>query len=275
MSVGARTALDLVFAGAGGRTVMTRRRHRWPLLVGRMFADQDGPGVGTVIVQNAAGTVIPGDDTRQRIEVRDGGAAVVRGQGATMVSGTPGGTGAVEDTQVRVDSTSRLLLDTSPRILTARASYRQLVQACVEPGGCAVLVDAMVLHPDLTRAEFGRYESSVRISAPNGTLLALDAQVLDSLPGFIDAPTAFGTVYVVGAGFDTALTSVSQDLETLSVLAGDRRVYVAVTDLPNDAGWAVRVAASDGGTLRTVIASATAMVEAATRVGASTPVPLR
>ena len=54
-----------------------------------------------------------------------------------------------------VDGSGRLLLDASPRILTPYARYRQQMQVCVEPGGRAVLVDAVVLHPDLTDAGFG------------------------------------------------------------------------------------------------------------------------
>jgi urease accessory protein len=127
-----------------------------------------------------------------------------------------------------------------------------------------VLVDAVTLHPDLTDATFGSYESSVAVTAPDGSLCALDAQRLATLPRVRRSPMAFGTVYVIGAGLDTAMTALSPSLESLTELSGDRRVYVAVSDLPNDVGWAVRLAASDGGTLRAVTAAVTAAVEAAT-----------
>jgi urease accessory protein len=58
------------------------------------------------------------------------------------------------------------------------------------------------------------------------------------------------------------MTALSPDLESLSVLTGDRRVYLAVSDLPNQVGWAVRIAGWDGGTLRTTIAAVTALIEA-------------
>jgi urease accessory protein len=261
VSTGSRDALDLVFASVGGRTALTRRRYRWPLLIGRVFADRARPGAGSVTVQNCAGTVIPGDVVRQRIEVVDGGSAVVRGQGATVVSGVRAGEPAVEDTRLRVDRSSRLLFDPSPRILTAHASYRQRMQVCVEPGGRAVIVDAVVLHPDLTDEAFGSYESSVTVTAPGGTLLALDAQVLETMPRVRRAPTAFATVYIIGGGFDTTMTALSPDLESRSVLVGDRRVYLAVSDLPNQAGWAVRIAGSDGGTLRATVAAVIERIE--------------
>jgi urease accessory protein len=256
-----------VFASVDGRTALTRRRYRWPLLIGRVFTDRTRPGAGSVTIQNCAGTVIPGDVVTQRIEVVDGGSAAVRGQGATIVSGVRGGKTAVEDTRLRVDTSSRLLFDPSPRILTAHARYRQRTQVCVEPGGRAVIVDAVVLHPDLTDGAFGSYESSVAVRAPDGTLLALDAQMLETTPRVRRAPTAFGTVYIVGAGFDETMTALSPDVESLSRHTGDRRVYLAVTDLPNQVGWAVRIAGSDGGTLRATIAAVTEQIEAGGREG--------
>jgi urease accessory protein len=262
VNTGSGNALDLVFACVGGRTALIRRRYRWPLLIGRVFTDPTPGRAGSVTMQNCAGMVIPGDAVRQRIEVVDGGSAVVRGQGATIVSGVPDGEMAMEDTRLRVDASSRLLFDPSPRILTAHARYRQRTQVCVEPGGRAVVVDAVVLHPDLTDEAFGSYESSVAVTAADGTLLALDAQMLEAMPRVRRAPTAFGTVYVVGGGCDETMTALSPRVESLSVLTGDRRVYLAVSDLPNQAGWAVRIAGSDGGTLRATVAAVTELIEA-------------
>lgn len=262
MSAGARNALDLTFASVGGRTALTRRRYRWPLLIGRVFTDPARPGVGLVTIQNCAGTVIPGDVVTQRIDAVGGASAVVRGQGATIVSGVPSGQTAVDDTRLHVDASSRLVFDPSPRILTAHARYRQRTQVCVEPGGCAVIIDAVVLHPDLTDETFGSYESGVAVTATDGTLLALDAQMLETTPRVRRAPTAVGTVYVVGSGNDQTMTVLSPDIESLSVLTGERRVYLAVSDLPNQVGWAVRIAGSHGGILRSTIAVVTELIEA-------------
>jgi urease accessory protein len=257
--------MDLAFADVGGRTVLTRRRYRWPLLIGRVFPDPGLPGVGSVTIQNAAGTIIPGDFIAQRIEVIDGGSAVVRGQGATMVTGVPGGDVAIEETELRVDATSRLLLDAAPRILTPRARYRQRTRVCVMPGGRAVFVDAMVLHPELTDDLFGVYQSNVEIVGPTGAMVALDTQHLDAMPRVRRAPTSFATVYVIGTELDTAMTALTPELESLSVLTGDRRSYLGVSDLPNDAGWAVRIAASDGGVLRTTVGTVIAAVRLGSR----------
>lgn len=262
MTTGCGDALDLRFASVGGCTALTRRRYRWPLMIGRVFSDRTRSGVGSVTIQNCAGTIIPGDVVTQRIEVVDDGSAVVRGQGATVVSGVPGGQAAVENTYLRVDKGSRLLFDPSPRILTTYAHYRQRTSVTVEPGGWALVVDSVVLHPDLTDETFGSFESRVAVTAPDGTLLALDARMLETMPRVRHSPKAFGTVYVIGGELDAVLTALSRDLESLNVLTGDSRVHLAVSDLPNRAGWAAGLAASDGGTMRATIAAVAERIEA-------------
>ena len=258
MKLAERTAADLRFARAGAHTVLIRRRHRWPFVIGRVFADPQHPGLGTLTLQNAAGTVIPGDVIRQRIEVVDGGRAAVNGQGATLISGVPGGDASAEDTELYVDARSWLRFDPAPRILTAHARHRQRTEVCVASGGCAVVVDTVVLHPDLDAATFGSIESTVTVRAPGGALLAMDAQVLDA-PPVTGRFTAFGTVYFIGAGF------IGGDQESPTEPPG---VYTAVTELPNGAGCAVRIAAADGGALRTylrLLTAETAFRQASTR----------
>lgn len=265
--------LDLTFAKVNGRTALTRRRYRWPLLIGRVFTDAARPAQGSVTIQNAAGTVIPGDLVTQRIEVVDHGSATVCGQGATMITGIPGGDVATERTDLRVDATGRLWLNAAPRILTPHAHYRQHTEVCVAPGGFAVVVDAVVLHPDLTDEVFGSYESTVEVRTADGELLARDAQLLEAMPRVRRAPWAFATLYAVGAGLDFAMTALRPDFEALAVLSGDRRVYVGTSDLPNRAGWAVRIAAVDGGVLRSTTGAVAKLVEAAAAPGQKTPDP--
>lgn len=248
-------ALDLVFAEVTGQTRLTRRRYRWPLLIGRVFASTTG--MGSVTLQNAAGTLIPGDEATQRIAVVDGGSAVVSGQGATTVSGVPGAAVALERTELRVDGSSHLVFDVSPRILTPHARYRQYTKVTAVPGGRVVLVDAVVLHPDLTDDTFGDYESSVDVCSPTGALLATDSQFVDALPSGRHALTAFATVYVLGQ----ELTAPWREVESLTRLTGDRKTYAASTTLPNACGWAVRISASDGGVLRSTIKDAISLVD--------------
>jgi urease accessory protein len=84
--------------------------------------------------------------------------------------------------------------------------------------------------------------------------------MLETMPRVRRPPTAFGNVYVVGGGSDESMTALSPDLESLTVLTADRHVYLAVSDLPNQAGWAVRIAGSDGGMLRATVAAVTELI---------------
>ena len=169
----------------------------------------------------------------------DGGVATVRGQGATTISGTVSGAEAFEETQLTVDATGELWYASAPRIVTPHARYRQELRVCVAPGGRAVVVDAVVLHPECGNADFGWYASTVEVRGPEQDVLAVDAQSLDAMPTARRAPSAFGTVYLIGLG--DARPHVPDD------------VYGASTELPNGAGWAVRIAAPDGGALRTAL----------------------
>jgi urease accessory protein len=270
VSAADRMALDLAFTARGQRTVLTRRRYRWPLLIGRVFTDPDAPSTGSVTVQNAAGTIIPGDVIRMRVEVGGGGSAVVRGQGATTVSGVPGGAVACEHSEVRVADDSTLVLDTPPRILTAYAHYQQHMQVCLGVGSRLLLVDAVVLHPELTAATFGGYESTVQVYGPDGAVRAVDAQRLMAPPRVRRAPTAFGSVYCLTGGAHV-LPDTAAQLEALTDLGGPRQVYTGVSELPNGAGQLVRIAASDGGRLRSTIDAVREVLAATMQSDTSSP----
>lgn len=262
-TVPTRSALDLTFTEVGGRTVMARRRYRWPLLVGRVFAHPDRPNVGSVTIQNAAGTIIPGDLLRQRLAVVDGGSAVVHGQGATQVTGAPGSRASVEHTYIEVDGRSRLVFYPSPRVLMAHANYRQRVSACVGRGGRAVLVDTVVLHPELTDGTCGSYESTVSIISVVGAVLTVDSQLIERIPAFRQHFKGFGTIYILGIERDsTMIIALMAGLEEMAAPSCDRPVYSGLSELPNGAGWAIRVAAPDGGALRAATDSLIQLVEA-------------
>jgi len=260
-------ALDLVFSGVGHTTVLTRRRYRWPLLIGRVFPDPVHRGAGVAIIQNAAGTIIPGDRIRMLVTVTEAGFAVLRGQGATTVAGLPEGATATEVSRVHVEGRSTLVMAIPPRILTAHAHYRQHTEVCVESDATLVLVDGFVVHPDVTHVTFGCYESTVDIRSGAGEILAIDTQRLVSLPRMRHTPKAFGSVFVVCSADDPLRTRVLREMapiiENLAEPPGRAAVYPAVSALPNDAGVLVRIAAADGGSLRSTVDTVVSMVVSA------------
>ncbi|MDV8054288.1 MULTISPECIES: urease accessory protein UreD [unclassified Rhodococcus (in: high G+C Gram-positive bacteria)] len=232
-------SLDLSFEAVRGQTVFDRKRYRWPQSVGRMFPGPH-PRSGSVIVQNSGASIHPGDVIEQRVHVGTGAYVQILGQGAMLVTGKPGCAAATESTVLRLRGDGRLIHCPEPRILTRHAHFVQLTD--VEIGdGSAVVVDAFVLHPELTANDVGSISSTVRVRCVEGQEpLMVDAQLLDSSL-WPRSLRAFGTVYVLGSA------------ATVPALSDVDGVHLAVTELPNGVGHAVRMAAEEGGALRTAL----------------------
>lgn len=232
-------SLDLSFESVGGRTVFDRKRYRWPQSVGRLFP---GPhsGSGSVIVQNSGASIHPGDVIEQRIEVGSGAWVQVLGQGAMLVTGKLGCAVATESTVLRLRGDGRLVHRPEPRILMPHAHFVQVTE--IEIGdGSAVVVDAFVLHPELSADDVGSISSIVRLRCVEGEEpLMVDAQQLNATL-WPRSLRAFGTVYVLGS---TATVPSTSDVDG---------VHLAATELPNGVGHAVRMAAEEGGALRTAL----------------------
>jgi len=190
--------LDLVFA-------MRRRAHLpdpaplpWPLLIGGS-SPTARPGVGSVTIQNCAGTVIPvmssgsGSGGRRRV----GG---VRGQGATTVTGVHGGEPAAEDTRLRVDASSRCCSTLAAHPHRARG-YRQRTGGVCRAGWTGGDRRRRGPHPDLTDEAFGA-TSPVSPSPPRTERSSTRcANARDDAAG-PPSRRLSRTVYVVGGGFD-------------------------------------------------------------------------
>lgn len=241
-------SLDLSFATSGNRTVLDRRRYRWPQTIGRMFyLDADDPGHGRLIVQNAGASLHPGDHVRQRIAATAGARAEVTGQGAMLVTGLPGSKPAVEETELRAEASSMLIYQPEPRILTRFAHVVQNTHVELERGGSVMLTDAVVAHPDVTAESFGSFRSRVTLTV-DGDMRLFDAQHASAMPNPRAGLRAFATVYLLGpAAEDPAV-----DLDRFDAKWG---VYAAGSVLPNDAGYAIRIAATGGDTVREAIRS--------------------
>ncbi len=107
--------------------------------------------------------------------------------------------------------------------------------------GSAVVVDAFVLHPELSADDVGSISSTVRLRCFEGEEpLMVDAQQLNATL-WPRSLRAFGTVYVLGSSATVPSTS---DVDG---------VHLAATELPNGAGHAVRMAAEEGGALRAAL----------------------
>ncbi|MCI2421686.1 urease accessory protein UreD [Saccharopolyspora sp. K220] len=216
-----------------------------------MFRPTGDEFAGQVIVQNAGAALQPGDIIRQRLTAADGAVVDVVGQGAMPVTGRPGRPPAREETELNAVTGSTLVHRPEPRLLLPNANFRQHINVSVAVGSIAILVDAVVIHPDGDDGTFGSCTSTVVISVPGETApRAVDAQSLAALPRTAGL-RAFGTLFVV-----TPDPTDGRVGEELTRLEHDAPAYLAATSLPGAAGWAVRIAAPDGQLLRTGLAQA-------------------
>ncbi|MGA9872363.1 MAG: urease accessory protein UreD [Rhodococcus sp. (in: high G+C Gram-positive bacteria)] len=262
--------LDLSFTAAGTRTVMNRRRYRWPQTVGRVFyLDVADPGHGTVLIQNAGASLHPGDYVKQRISASGGARIDVSGQGAMLVTGVPGAGPAVEETDLRAGASTGLAYRPEPRILTEFAHVEQNTSVVLKAGASVVLTDAVIVHPDVTEESFGSFRSRVTVST-TGDIRMFDAQHATTLPSPHSGLRAFATVYLLVGDENAVSSNASFDwpngLEGLNGFDGRSGAYAAGTALPNGVGYAIRIAAAGGETLRRALETAVGLFRATEHV---------
>lgn len=244
-------ALDLEFRAVGAVTVMSRRRHRWPFHVGRLFPGDTSSSPPTVILQNVAGTVIPGDRVTCRYRVHAGSGVRIRGQGAVSITGAPGARACGEHNAIRVDDGATVVVDTGLRIVGPHAVYRPRTLLVVTPGANAILVEGTMIHPDCNELGFGLIDSVTTVrDARDRQRRAIDGQLITAAPAPETRLRAYGTVFVVGD--ERCRGQLHQELLRCE---RDTSAYCAVSRLPYGLGLAVRVAAPDGGVLATTLHS--------------------
>ncbi|OBA35703.1 urease accessory protein UreD [Gordonia sp. 852002-51296_SCH5728562-b] len=252
--------IDLAFGLAGGETVLTRRRHRWPFHVGRLFGPDDDP-YSTLILQNVAGSMIPGDRVRSRFDLGAGTRVALRGQGAVTVAGVPGGAASQEWCTIRAGEDACAVVDTGLRVVGPSASHRQRTYLTLAPSANVILVEATAIHPSVDIGSGGIVDSAITVRmCTDRRCAAVDHQLLATA----SSPRqfrAFGSVYALGAA---AADDPTEDLRLLlESLESDTRVYCAVARLPHRLGLIVRAVAEDGGVLRTFLSEVSQITSAA------------
>jgi urease accessory protein len=110
--------LDLSFARRGDRTVLDRRRFRWPFVLTRTFALDSCPRhMLTVIVQTSSGALHGEDRLSQWFEVGENAAAHITTQGASAVHRASGGLESRDSGRLSVAQGGFLEYLPEPRIL--------------------------------------------------------------------------------------------------------------------------------------------------------------
>ncbi len=117
------------------------------------------------------------------------------------------------------------------------------------PGSSAIMAEGFAVHDPAGRdAPFHALASSCLIEDGGGTRLVEDRSVIDGTDFFAVASPlhgyrAFGNVMILGR------QALSLDPTGAEAMLDETGALSAMTRLPNAAGWAIRLLATDGGTL--------------------------
>ena len=240
-----------------GRTRITELACRPPLQILRAHhVDPKRPDLASVILASPSGGILQGDDLTIDIRVGRGARLRVLTQSATRIYRAPVSE-ARTTVKVEVDSEGYLEYLPDPIIPYAGSRFRSRATFTVAETGTLIAWE-VVAPGRVARDEilaFARFESSVEIVRPDGTLLATDAIVLDDREGFrvvgaLGANVAFGTLYLVRSRADPAI------LRGADGSAAALPVSVGASSLPFGAGAWLRVLGDSQSSVAALLAGA-------------------
>ena len=247
--VGRTISATLRFARGGGRTFLKEQRTPYPFHTTRPHRlDADRPDLATLYLQSASGGLYRGDRLDLSIEAGPGALAHVTTQAATVVHASAEA-GIELRTRIEVGTGAMLALTSDPYILFPRADLSTETRIVLASGSSAILAEGFAVHDPAGRdGPFHALTASCQIEDSGGTRLAEDRGLIEGMDFFgIASPLhgyqAFGSVMVLGQ------QAVSLDPAGVEEMLDARGVLGGVSRLPNAAGWAIRLLATDGGAL--------------------------
>lgn len=243
-------AATLRFAKGGGRTFLAHQSVPYPFHITRPhYLDAAMPDLATLYLQSAAGGYYRGDRLALSIQAARETRAHVTSQAGTVVHSTMGGRIQV-GTRLEVAPDAVLALTTDPYILFPGTDLEVTTAVTLAPGAAALVAEGFSVHdPSARAAPFGRLSVSTRIVDQDDRALVDERSCIDGA-AYAAAQSPLGPFRAMGAVFILGTVAHALDpmgiesaLDAVEVLAGCSR-------LPNQAGWAVRLLARDGGHLR-------------------------
>jgi len=250
------TAARLAFAHIQGRTRLMGQYVPYPFHITQPFYLDDAlPGLATLYLQSSSGGVYRGDRLSLTLEAGEGAQAMVTTQASTLVRNC-GEAPAETETHLRLEAGSRLLYQPDPMILLPGADIVNTVMLTVPEDAVALCCDAYGFHdPAGGAARFRRLETRTVLQRPDGRRLVSDRGViLGEEIGTSASPLgpfrAFGTVLLINGDWADRARTIAAVEET-GCIAG-------ASALPNAAGVALRLLASETGILARGLAAACA-----------------
>lgn len=242
-SLDAALAVDF----AGGRSILRRQRIGYPLHITRGFyLDAVRPDLLTLYLQSASGGLYAGDRINLDVSIGAQAAFHMTTQAATVVH--DGRTsGAVQRQRVTVEAGAFGALTSDPYVLFPGADLTLETEAVVAADAVLCLADGFAVHDPKAKARpFGRFESRLTVSRPDGRLLMKDLGAIDG------EELRNGALGRMAAAANLVLIAPAEKLPALADMeqAADRCGALAGCSLaPNAAGLVLRILAPDGGAL--------------------------
>ncbi|WP_101296018.1 urease accessory protein UreD [Halegenticoccus soli] len=258
-SPGKDGVLELTFAATSRGTRLVHDYATVPFHVSGTLAHDPHPNAETVFVQSPTGGVAQGDRLDVTVRVDSDAVAHVSTQSSTKVQ-TMQRNYAGARTALSVGSGGHLDYVPEPTILHEGARYCQELTLELAADATAVVAD-VVVPGRLARGErfdFERYLSRVHTKGPDGSLFEdathlAPAESDPTAPGVFGEFAVYGTTFVVAPGRNAAALS-----DTLHEAASDADsdARAGATELPNDAGVAVRALGDCANAVQTVLHAA-------------------
>jgi urease accessory protein len=231
----------------GGRSVLRRQQIGYPLHITRGFyLDAVRPDLLTLYIQSASGGLYAGDRINLDIGVGVDAAFHMTTQAATVVHDGRNN-GAIQSQRVTVEQGGFCALTSDPYILFPGADLTLETAAVVAHDAVLCLADGFAVHDPKAQARpFGRFESRLTVSRPDGRLLLRDLGAIDGeelRKGGLDRMTASANLLLIAP---SRRLPAAEELERAVDCDG---ALSGCSLAPNGAGLVLRILAPDGGAL--------------------------
>ena len=252
-SAAPRSRLELSFAvGADGETQLTHQFAGYPFHLCRPFRlDGDPAGMLTLYLQSCSGGLYEGDRLSTFMQIREGAAAHVTTQAATIAYGMRE-LGAQHHARVEASAGSLLEYIPDPIILFPGTRLDSRLMISAEPGSHVIAAEAFLLHDPQARARpFAALASLLQVEeARNGRLLFRDRiditgeAWLSRNPGVTGAAAGMATVIILGPNLHPFPERLRAKLHAIP------GIWAGVSSLPDGVGAVCRMLAEDGRAMR-------------------------
>jgi urease accessory protein len=242
--------LDLSFVHRQGQTLLDRRLFSYPYVLMRTFREPSDAVHSHernrlhLIVQNSSGPVHDRDDLATNLRLNAATSVRVTYQGATAIHRARSGNTSRERLTISLAEDSHLTYRAEARIYFPDARHKQTTDIELGPGSTLLFTDSFTIHdPDNQSRPFAELDNTLTIRRDD-ELVLLDRQHLKT-PTFDRGFRAFATILLIG--------HEQPQLPEIPDL------YAAVSALPSNLGWSIRLAAPDLRPIRSAVEMTTAL----------------